>query len=963
MSNTPILDRELQTKKESSASSSQTQSKKSQGGSANVKDRLDSQKGSDTLSLVDLFIGDEGAYEAAKFIRHNNNYSSLQLRGNNISAAGFEAICQALKTCSRLKSITAEWNNIGSDISGLIALHQLVRTANNLETIDLKNNRLGQNCGSILGDIIRDSSALKKLDLRWNELGDEGGRAILVAFQESRKKIGIDLNGNKMPEDVLSQIAEFSLSNTSFSVRNTTGQASARHSAVEQEKIPSMKLDNRGSSNSRTNVGENTYSTTKYSQDVKTYTTQNDSSRKKSYETSNYPVSKPLPAIDEKSSVSYSNPSYPPYNESSYTNENNTYTGDKYTSYSASANQPSNLKSSAIVDQSDNYGKAATSSYTIEKSYNYNTSAAPAPNIENSYEKSNISYNTSALGARPDLSTKPPAYTSEKTYNYSSTSPILATNVDVNYAGTKSDALSKPATYTSEYKTYTNTSKILSPPQKDFETHTEYKRDSALPAREEGGSISKYQSKYISSSTVGNADRKSDIVQSALRRSIANTSGHELDSKFGRLQDDFDPNNVKVGKLISDLERMQEQERTRAVDAETKFNSLLNDFELEVNLRQELEKKYSQIIDELRRRDHELNDIRVEFNMLINENNALKADLTSLSHENDRLEEFKRVTVVEIEENYKRQLRDYEAQNHSLREKFDHMQRELNIQIVDTRKELESKIRSYEEQVNEFAKLNDELSLELSHQLEYIERLKVENEENVRRAVSRARDEEITKAERIIKGLEDELKQLRSSNDSLSAKNAEMLQDLQAYERQIRDQHIQFANELARLGAETDRLRAELSQANGIIQKQNSELAARDSVIASLEAEVERYKAEIHRITESFNIQIENIKREFETERRRFDESQRQLVLNIEELERRLGESQSETIKISREYDRLVEIMQGNVSRVIQDTFLGVKNSSEIRTIEQKVSTPNRTIIDGSMSKSRIGGGVERRYM
>ena len=171
--------------------------------------KLNAQKGLTKISLVDMFIGDEGAYLLSDFLRQNNQVEYLETRGNNISSSGFAAICESLKHCSRIKTITAEWNNIGSDTQGIVALHEVARSATSLQMVDLRNNHLNVNCAGAIASIIRDNNSIQTLDLRWNDLGNDGGKTILNALRNSNKKLQIDLNGNKIHEEILSEIAYF----------------------------------------------------------------------------------------------------------------------------------------------------------------------------------------------------------------------------------------------------------------------------------------------------------------------------------------------------------------------------------------------------------------------------------------------------------------------------------------------------------------------------------------------------------------------------------------------------------------------------------------------------------------------------------------------------------------------------------------------------------------------------------
>ncbi len=151
--------------------------------------RLDTQRESPKLSCIDMFIGDEGAIILSKYLSENTNFEYLEIRGNNISAVGFSAICDGLRGARRIKSISAEWNQIGSDPSGLIALNELIRTKSTIVSLDLRNNHIGYNSAGSISNIIKECETLQNLDLRWNDLGDDGAKTILAALRTCQRKI------------------------------------------------------------------------------------------------------------------------------------------------------------------------------------------------------------------------------------------------------------------------------------------------------------------------------------------------------------------------------------------------------------------------------------------------------------------------------------------------------------------------------------------------------------------------------------------------------------------------------------------------------------------------------------------------------------------------------------------------------------------------------------------------------
>jgi len=75
----------------------------------------------------------------------------------------------SLMNCPHIKSIQAEWNNIGSSTAGLVSLVYLVQNLHFLELVDLKNNKITHQLASYIADLIQvNNKSLAVLDLRWN---------------------------------------------------------------------------------------------------------------------------------------------------------------------------------------------------------------------------------------------------------------------------------------------------------------------------------------------------------------------------------------------------------------------------------------------------------------------------------------------------------------------------------------------------------------------------------------------------------------------------------------------------------------------------------------------------------------------------------------------------------------------------------------------------------------------------
>jgi len=100
--------------------------------------------------LSDYIINDEGCSLIADFLRENVQFTTINIRGNNITPLGFARICEALKNNLRVSTLLCEWNHIGLKSEGVMALKNLVESNPAIRTLDLKNNGIKPESAVIL---------------------------------------------------------------------------------------------------------------------------------------------------------------------------------------------------------------------------------------------------------------------------------------------------------------------------------------------------------------------------------------------------------------------------------------------------------------------------------------------------------------------------------------------------------------------------------------------------------------------------------------------------------------------------------------------------------------------------------------------------------------------------------------------------------------------------------------------
>jgi hypothetical protein len=73
--------------------------------------------------------------------------------------------------------------------------------------LDLRNNKLGAECGAIFAEMLQTNSTITHLDLSWNDLGVDGGKALLGGLEKNHMLIDCQISGNRIAEDTMHAIA------------------------------------------------------------------------------------------------------------------------------------------------------------------------------------------------------------------------------------------------------------------------------------------------------------------------------------------------------------------------------------------------------------------------------------------------------------------------------------------------------------------------------------------------------------------------------------------------------------------------------------------------------------------------------------------------------------------------------------------------------------------------------------
>lgn len=157
--------------------------------------------------------------------------TDIELRGNSIGGEGLSAIGQALRLSSTIRSLSLDWNNLGSSgDAGLQRFFTALAENRSLVKLDLNNNELGPEVGPLIASCLKSNTTLETLDLKWNRLGNQGAKAILKGLNLNKTLTILELSGNKVSDDYLRQVND-------FLVRNKSGEAIlASHSSHQVQR-------------------------------------------------------------------------------------------------------------------------------------------------------------------------------------------------------------------------------------------------------------------------------------------------------------------------------------------------------------------------------------------------------------------------------------------------------------------------------------------------------------------------------------------------------------------------------------------------------------------------------------------------------------------------------------------------------------------------------------------------------
>ncbi|XP_058417901.1 leucine-rich repeat-containing protein 45 isoform X3 [Diceros bicornis minor] len=193
------------------------------------------------LVLSDCMLSEEGATLLLQGLCTNTVVRFLDLKGNNLRAAGAEALGKLLRQNKSIQSLTLEWNNLGTWEDAFATFCEALATNGALQHLDLRNNQISHKGAEELALALKSNASLQQLDLRWNNIGLLGGRALVNCLPSNRTLWRLELAGNGVPGDILRAVEQAMDHNQDWQTTFWENQACAHVLSKEMQHLREEK--------------------------------------------------------------------------------------------------------------------------------------------------------------------------------------------------------------------------------------------------------------------------------------------------------------------------------------------------------------------------------------------------------------------------------------------------------------------------------------------------------------------------------------------------------------------------------------------------------------------------------------------------------------------------------------------------------------------------------------------------
>ena len=411
-------------------------------------------------------------------------------------------------------------------------------------------------------------------------------------------------------------------------------------------------------------------------------------------------------------------------------------------------------------------------------------------------------------------------------------------------------------------------------------------------------------------------------------KSIQTRYEKEADNNVRNYQSHYQ-SHMALGTTVVELEAILERERQKSQALQDRLNEALRANEQDKRQKIHIERENTELRTELRRKDKEVADYETKLSIVQQSVSSINFENDGWRAESKKLSDAYNAKLKELEKKYSIDGKSTNEEIENLRSQMKEKDIDNEAKMRDLSRNLESKIRSQENQIREKERIIHETESDLQASKDYNLKLKMEFEEELRKQLKIAREEDRAKFETAYKELENKLRKIESDGSSSNKRISELDSEIQNKEYTAKEMRAKYEDQVGNLKKENMSLRDQVSIFESEVEKLHIEIKGKDSTIIRCQKEIANLDQELKKQKETYTQENSRIQSRIETEARRYQDNERQYRERITELERSLRESQDDHGKLKSDFQKFRDQVTGSVNYTITQTFqdYGAKNS------------------------------------
>ena len=321
------------------------------------------------------------------------------------------------------------------------------------------------------------------------------------------------------------------------------------------------------------------------------------------------------------------------------------------------------------------------------------------------------------------------------------------------------------------------------------------------------------------------------------------------------------------------------------------------------------------------RKESNVANLDFKLKNLVSERNALQAEVKAFQREVALMHENGAKTQRDLELKLITNQKDLHRIEQRQQSELSRVLYDQTEHIKEVENECIMRFTGLERRALQLREIKDDLELKLNSLCEENLRKRMEQEEHLRSLLTGFLEDERSKHEGPLKKIEADIKTLEDTRDLLNRKNKEIRTDLTKKGKVIFEEIMQREKEVGGLRKEMNESHTNLCKFDVDLEKIRMGLIMKENEFYKTQEELHATGFSMDRFVELQREKVEQSKVEDMMKKRIWSESADHHHMKAMELEKLIKLREAENTHIKAEYEKLSNILQNNVSRVVVQTL------------------------------------------